>query len=107
MAPLYNSVYGIGRAGAPCGMDRPGGLSYNRSMSRTLVLSLSDEAYEELARVSSEERLAPELVASKILNDLLPDPLLRLSGAIQSPVADAGIHHDEYIGEGVHSSDTR
>jgi hypothetical protein len=76
-------------------------------MSHTLVLDLSDEAYEELVRVSDEECQAPELIASKMLNDLLPDPLLRLSGAIKSPVVDVGVRHDEYIGEGIHLSNTR
>jgi hypothetical protein len=75
-------------------------------MSRTLVLNLSDEAYEELVRVSSEECQTPELTASKILNDILPDPLLRLSGAIKSPVSDIGVRHDESIGEGIHSNQT-
>jgi hypothetical protein len=76
-------------------------------MSHTLVLNLSDEAYEELVRVSCEESQTPELIAAKILDDLLPDPLLRLSGAIKSPIADVGIRHDEYIGDGIHSSHTR
>lgn len=67
------------------------------------MLNLSDEAYEELVRTSSEESQTPELIASKILNDLLPDPLLRLSGAIKSPAADIGLRHDEYIGEGIRS----
>jgi len=49
-------------------------------MSQTLVLSLSDEAYEELVRVSGEERQTPELIASKILNDLLPDPFAQAFG---------------------------
>jgi hypothetical protein len=72
-----------------------------------LVLNLSDEAYEELVRFSGEERQTPELIASRILNDLLPDPLLRLSGAVKSPVADVGVRHDEYLGEGIRSGHTR
>jgi hypothetical protein len=76
-------------------------------MSHTLVVNLSDEAYEELVRASSEERQTPGVVASKILDDLLDDPLLKLSGAIKTWVADMGVRHDDYIGEGIRSSHTR
>jgi hypothetical protein len=76
-------------------------------MSHRLVLDVSDEAYEELVRVSGERSQAPELVASKILNDLLPDPLLKLTGAIKSPATDVASRHDDYIGEGIQSSHVR
>ncbi len=72
-------------------------------MSHTLVLNLSDQAYEELVRMSGDERQPPELIAAKILNDLLPDPLLRLCGIIESPVEDVGVHHDKSIGDGIQS----
>jgi hypothetical protein len=75
-------------------------------MSHTLVVNLSDEAYAELVRASSEERQTPEAIASKILDNVLPDPLLRLSGAIKTPIADIAARHDEYIGEGIHSGHT-
>ena len=71
------------------------------------MLNLSDEAYAELVRFSGEKCQTPELIASKMLNDLLPDPLLKLSGAIKSPTADIAVHHDEYIGEGIRSSQIR
>jgi hypothetical protein len=56
-------------------------------VSHKLALKLSDEAYAELVRISSAEHKTPELIASKILNDLLPDPLLKLAGAVESPAA--------------------
>ena len=43
----------------------------------------------------------------KMLVDLLPDPLLKLSGAIKSPIADIAAQHDEYIGEGGRSTHIR
>jgi len=47
------------------------------------------------------------MVASTILNDLLPDPLLKLTGAVKSPPANLSARHDEYIGEGIRSSHVR
>lgn len=76
-------------------------------MSHTLVLDVSDEAYDELVRVSSKAAQSPEAAASKILNELLPDPLLRLCGTIESPVADVAARHDEYVGESIRSGDRR
>lgn len=76
-------------------------------MGHTLVLDVSDEAYEELLRISGKATQSPEAAASKILNELLPDPLLRLCGTIDSPVTDVAARHDEYIGESIRSGDLR
>ena len=70
-------------------------------MGRTLTLEVSDEAYDELVLIAVRKSQAPELVASEILNGLLPDPLLKLMGTIDSPLS------DEYIGEGIYSDHVR
>jgi hypothetical protein len=67
-------------------------------MSQTLTLNLSDEAYDELLRAARERDQSPESVASKILDSSLSDPLLRLSGCIDSPITDVAERHDEYLG---------
>ena len=71
------------------------------------MLNLSDEAWEELARAASEKSQSPESIASNMLNDSLPDPLLKLSGAIKSRVTDIAARHDEYIGEELQSNHSR
>lgn len=76
-------------------------------MSHTLVLNVSDDAYEELVRASNQKRQSPEMLASKMLNELLPDPLLKLVGTIKSSVPDVAARHDEYIGDGIHAGHSR
>ena len=76
-------------------------------MSHTLTIAVSDEAYEELVCIGSKKSQAPEKVASEILNDLLPDPLLKLMGTIDSPVPDVAERHDQYIGEGIYADHVR
>ena len=76
-------------------------------MGHTLTLEVSDEAYDELVLIAVRKSQAPELVASEILNGLLPDPLLKLMGTIDSPLSDIAERHDEYIGEGIYSDHVR
>jgi hypothetical protein len=68
-------------------------------MSHMVTLNLSDEAYDELLRAARDRDQSPESVASRILDDSLSDPLLRLSGCIESPVTDLSERHDEYLGQ--------
>jgi hypothetical protein len=67
-------------------------------MSHTLTLNLSDETYDELLRAARVREQSPESVASRLLGSSLSDPLLRLSGCIDSPVTDVAERHDEYLG---------
>jgi len=67
-------------------------------MSHTLTLNLTDEAYNELLRAARERDQSPESVASRLLDSSLSDPLLRLSGCIESPITDLSERHDEYLG---------
>jgi hypothetical protein len=69
-------------------------------VSRTLVLTIPEEAYEELLRSADAKGQAPEDVATEILAWNL-DPLMRLAGSLSAPVSDIGDRHDEYIGEGL------
>ena len=71
-------------------------------MRHRLVLDVSEEAYAELLRRSGEKSETPEWIASRMLDRLLPDPLLRLAGAIKSTVPDISVRHDEYLGEAIH-----
>lgn len=76
-------------------------------MGHSITIDLSDEAYKELVAIADRKSQVPELVASEILNDLLPDPLLKLAGTIDSPVRDVAERHDEYIGEGIYAEFSR
>lgn len=70
-------------------------------MSRTLVLEIPEDAYEELVRSASRKGRQPERVAVEILADTLTDPVMRLAGCLSMPYADIAERHDEYIGAGL------
>lgn len=72
-------------------------------MATTVQIDISDEHRDRLARLAAARGVSLESVAGRLLADRLreldDDPLLALSGAIDSDVTDAGVRHDDYIGQ--------
>ncbi len=71
-------------------------------LRHSILLDVADDTYQELLREALQKSLTPERVAADILDELLPDPLLRLAGSIKSPLSDVAARHDEYIGEAIY-----
>jgi hypothetical protein len=71
-----------------------------------LNLELPESYYKALEQTARDERRTPEEVATDWLQAsirrIVADPLLQLTGSIETDVADVGTRHDEIIGEGLH-----
>lgn len=68
----------------------------------TLTLELPDDIYEPLLYQAQRNASTPEALltqwASKAIQPMPEDPLLKLIGSIESDVRDVSSHHDDYVG---------
>lgn len=72
-------------------------------MGHQMIVDVSEETYEILARAAKASGTTPEDCASAwltmIAQDAAHDPLEEFIGAIRSDVPDWGDHHDKYLGQ--------
>ena len=72
-------------------------------MGHSLVVDVSQEAFESLAKTAQQAGQTPEELAKLwLLADLrriADDPLEKFIGAITSNVPDLGDRHDDYLGQ--------
>ena len=76
-------------------------------MVNTITINLSDKAWADLLRAGRDRHEAPEKVAEQLLSDVVSDPLLSLSGVIESAETDISAHHDQYLGSGIYAEQGR
>ncbi len=72
-------------------------------MASVITLELPDEVYQGLQKIAKQagqtpEALARDWVAAEV-KSIENDPLLRLSGTIDSDISDVADRHDYYIGK--------
>jgi hypothetical protein len=72
-----------------------------RTMSQALTLNLPDDAYRALLQAGRDRSEPPENVASRLLAEVLSDPLVSLFGCLEYSSPDVADHHDQYIGESI------
>ncbi|MBC8235470.1 hypothetical protein H8E77_38475 [bacterium] len=71
-------------------------------MGQTLTLSLPDEVYAVLKKVSEAEGKAVEAFSTALLSIAIlvitDDPLLQLAGTLECDIKDIAERHNDYIG---------
>ena len=72
-------------------------------MSRTLSVEVTDWCYQALADFSRKEGKPPEDLSSQWLTAAVrlrsEDPVLKLSGILDSETPDLSERHDDYLGD--------
>ena len=71
-------------------------------MGHALTVDVSDVVYEKLHVIGAQSGRTPEQLAEEWLENAAraqeEDPLLRLSGIIETDIPDVSDRHDEYLG---------
>ena len=71
-------------------------------MERKLVLEVSEDVYEPLARTAKERGSSPEELAVEwllsVIHQAIDDPVENFIGALSSNIPDWADRHDRYLG---------
>jgi predicted transcriptional regulator len=78
-------------------------------MPTTLTVPVSDALLARLKERAAERDTTPEAVAAECLDRAFPPPgefLRRWAGSVESGVPDAGLRHDDYLGQAIYDEMT-